>query len=225
VAGVSWLKYARLAYFAKPRSERQLYRLVKRHKICRIVEVGISDVARTMMLVRVAQRFAADGPVSYTGIDWFDARPANLPQLTLKQVHCQLRSTAKSAGQGVRSMFSATAGAVRSALVGRKTDQTPTMQSSCRLQASGAQVRLVPGEPARSLSVVANAHQHTGLLIFSGAVTDSDLASAWYYVPRMLDANSIVLRERLATAEPAFEPLSTGQIATFVAQSAGRRAA
>jgi hypothetical protein len=180
---VNWLKYAHLAHFSKPRSERQLYRLVKRHKVYRIVEVGLSHLERSVALVGVAQRYAADSQVSYTGVDWFDARSADLAKLTLKQAHT-------------------------------------------RLQATGGKVRLVPGEPGRSLAAVANAHQHTGLLLISAAVADSSLSPAWFYVPRMLDAGSIILRECLdAAGEPAFEPLSAARITELAKQSAGRRAA
>jgi hypothetical protein len=183
VAAVSWLKYAGLAYFSQPRSEQQLYRLVKRRKVCRIVEIGIGSLERTAALVRVAQRYAANDQVSYTGIDWFDARTAELPALTLKQTHTRLQST-------------------------------------------GAKTRLVPGEPGRSLATVANAHQHTGLMLISAAVADSSLVAAWFYVPRMLDDGSIVLREGLdAAGEPTFTQLSHQQIAALAQQSTRKRAA
>jgi hypothetical protein len=183
VAAVSWLKYAYLAYAAKPRTDRQLYRLVKLHRVCRIVELGIAGLERSAALIGVGQRYAADGKVAYTGLDWFDARSAEMPALTLKQAHCQL-------------------------------------------QATGAQIRLAPGEPARSLRGIANAHSHTGLLLISAAVTDSTLESAWFYVPRMLDGRSIVLRERLDQAgEPVFEMISMQKLAEFVERASIRRAA
>jgi hypothetical protein len=183
VARLSWLKYTQLAHLSKPRSVRQLYRLVKRHKICRIVEVGVSDLERSLSLIRVAERYAVDGRVAYTGIDWFDARSADQTPLTLKQAHS-------------------------------------------RLQTTSGQVRLVPGEPGRSLRAIANAHQHTGLLLISAAVADSELAAAWYFVPRMLDAASIVLRERLdAAGEPEFERFSTTEIGKLAHQATARRAA
>jgi hypothetical protein len=58
VAAVSWLKYAYLAHFSKPRTQRQLYRLVKVHNVGRIVEVGIDSIERTAAMIAVAQRFA-----------------------------------------------------------------------------------------------------------------------------------------------------------------------
>ena len=60
--------------FLAPRGNRQLYRLVKRHTICRIVEIGISNLARAESLIQVAQRFAGDKKVWYTGLDMFEAR-------------------------------------------------------------------------------------------------------------------------------------------------------
>jgi hypothetical protein len=90
VAAASWFKYAQLAYLSRPRSDCQLYRLVKRQRVCRIVEVGIGRLQRSLALVEVAQRFAADQKVCYTGIDWFDARSAELAELRLKHAHQRL---------------------------------------------------------------------------------------------------------------------------------------
>jgi hypothetical protein len=183
VAAVSWLKYAYLAHASKPRTDRQLYRLVKLHGIYRIVELGIGNIERTANLIGVGQRYAVDGKVSYTGLDWFESRSEDMPALTLKQAHCQL-------------------------------------------QATEAQVRLLPGEPARSLRGAANSHPHTGLLLISAAVSDGSLESAWFYVPRMLDGRSIVLRERLSAAgESSFEMVSMQRLAEFVERASSRVAA
>lgn len=160
MAAASWFKYAYLAHFSKPRTQRQLYRLVKAHKICRIVEIGIESLERTAAVIAVAQRFAGSEQVAYTGLDWFDTRSDELPQLTLKQAHCEL-------------------------------------------QASGAAVRLVPGDPARSVASIANSHQQTGLLLLSAMVPESSLAPAWFYFPRMVDNESVVLRERIDVAQRA----------------------
>jgi hypothetical protein len=183
VAAASWLKYAYLAYASKPRADRQLYRLVKLHGICRIVELGIGNVQRTTNLIEVAQRYADDTKVAYTGLDWFESRNSDLPALTLKNAHCEFQST-------------------------------------------GAQVRLVPGDPGRSLRGAANSHPHTGLLLISAAVLDSSLETAWFYVPRMLDGRSIVLRERLSeSGESAFELVSMQRLAEFVEGASSRQAA
>ena len=144
VAAAHWLRYARLAYFSSPKNVRQLYRLVKRQQVRRIVEIGLSDVSRSESLIEVAQRYAEGETVSHTGLDWFEARPNSLPApLTLKEhIECCMRP-----------------------------------ERMCGL---------VPGDPARSIGAVANAHQNTDLILISSAVADDDLQSAWFYVPRML---------------------------------------
>jgi hypothetical protein len=157
--------------------------LVKRHRVRRIVEVGVSDVLVASSLVEVAQRFAGDQKVSYSGLDWFDARPPAMPRLTLKDAHCALHAT-------------------------------------------GAIVRLVPGAPAASLAAVANALQNTDLILISSTVPANELQSAWFYVPRMLHSQSVVLRERvLSETEVSFEWLSLSQIAEWAGRGGGRRAA
>lgn len=93
MAAASWFRYTYLAYFAHSKSNRQLYRLVKRNEVCRIVEIGISDLPRAVALIEVAQRYAGEKKVWYTGIDWFEARPGNQPALTLKDAYRVLRAT------------------------------------------------------------------------------------------------------------------------------------
>ena len=67
--------------------------MVKRQQACRIVEIGINDLARAESLIQVAQRFAGDKKVWYTGIDLFDARPAGSEPLALKETYRILRAT------------------------------------------------------------------------------------------------------------------------------------
>jgi hypothetical protein len=92
VAAANWFRYARLAHFSRPRANRQLYRLVKRDQISRIVEVGISDLSRAVAMIEVAQRFAGDKKVWYTGIDLFEARQSG-STLPMKETYRILRAT------------------------------------------------------------------------------------------------------------------------------------
>jgi hypothetical protein len=157
--------------------------LVKRQQVCRIVEIGISDVARSIALVEVAQRYAEGQKVAYTGIDWFDARTRPLAPLTLKDAYRQLRPTE-------------------------------------------ANVRLVPGEPGRAMAAVANAHQNTDLILISPAVADSDLAAGWFFVPRMLHEQTILLREEQdSEGQPLFKPLAHAQVSAWAGQDVRRRVA
>jgi hypothetical protein len=96
VAAANWFRFAYLAYLSQPKSARKLYRLIKRQRVRRIVEVGVSDVAFTLSLIEVAQRFAGDQKVAYSGLDWFDARPKHAPTLTLKDAYRTLCATAAS---------------------------------------------------------------------------------------------------------------------------------
>jgi hypothetical protein len=183
VPAASWFRYTYLAHFAQPKTDRQLYRRIKAQRVTRIVEIGISNVVRATRMIEVAQRFAGNEKVNFTGLDWFDARSTQLPPLSLKQAHRAL-------------------------------------------QATGGQIRLVPGPPGASLAAVANAHQRTGLLIFSQAVSDDDLSRAWFYVPRMLCDNSLVLREQAGSdGQLTFVRLSASEIAERAGRAAPRRVA
>jgi hypothetical protein len=93
VPGCSWFRYVYLARLSRPHGVRQLYRLAKRRRVCRIVEVGISDIRRSIAMIEVAQRYAGEQKVAYTGVDWFDARPGTLTPLSLKEAYRLLRGT------------------------------------------------------------------------------------------------------------------------------------
>jgi hypothetical protein len=187
VAAANWFRYTYLAHLSRPKNVRQLYRLVKRQQFCRIVEIGISDLQRSVSLVEVAQRYADGKSVLFTGIDWFEARTAEMSPLTLKEAYRPLHAT-------------------------------------------GAKVRLAPGAPGRSLAAAANAHQNTDLILISASVPDSELASAWFYVPRMLHGRSEVIREVLAPGgETSYERITASELAERAGQGAaafgGRRRA
>src|SRR5205814_9167551 len=85
VAAANWFRYAQIAHLSRPKANRQLYRLVKRDRICRIVEVGISDLSRAVAMIEVAQRFAGEKKVWYTGIDLFEARQPGSTPLPMKE--------------------------------------------------------------------------------------------------------------------------------------------
>lgn len=76
-----------LSWLSRPHVERRLYRLLKRRRVTRIVEMGISSQARTENLLLVAARYHRDGDVHYAGFDLFETRPAHQPPLSLIEVH------------------------------------------------------------------------------------------------------------------------------------------
>lgn len=63
------------------------------------------------------------------------------------------------------------------------------------LTTTQAQIQLIPGEPAQALSRAANSLPNVDLVLISAAHSDSSLAEAWFYVPRMLHGGSAVYRE------------------------------
>ena len=71
----------------------------------------------------------------------------------------------------------------------------PLKQAHSLLKPTGAQVRLVPGDAQSALGRAANSLAGTDLLIISSNITVEEMAPAWFFVPRMLDYNSIVLME------------------------------
>ena len=144
-------EYLWLAFLGQPKSDRQLYRLIKRHQPRRIVELGIGSVDRALRLIRVSQRYAAGQPVSYAGLDRFEERSESMAPIKLIDAHR-------------------------------------------RLKATGAEVRLMPGGPTAGLPSVANALSDTDLLLISPEADEAALESAWFFLPRMLTPQTVILR-------------------------------
>ncbi len=90
MSAASLLKYCYLAYAAKPAAERRLYRIIRRQRAGRIVELGIGDTVRAQRMIAVSGRYRGQEEVSYTGIDLFEARPEEHSALSLKQAYKQL---------------------------------------------------------------------------------------------------------------------------------------
>ncbi len=63
------------------------------------------------------------------------------------------------------------------------------------LRATGAQVRLLPGEPLAVLAHAANAIGTVDLAVFSARLDPQLLAETWFYVPRLLHPRSEVYLE------------------------------
>ncbi len=93
MAAANWFRYTYLARFSNPKSDRELYRLIKRQQAYRIIEIGMGNLTRTVSMIEVAQRFAGDKKVWYTGIDLFEARPVARPAISLKEAYRVLRGT------------------------------------------------------------------------------------------------------------------------------------
>src|SRR5262249_48247135 len=95
-AQMSRLKYLYLAYFSKPAEHRILYRLIHRHKLRKILEIGFGNPQRSVRMIQVATNRRIGQGVRYAAIDLFEARSKEQPGLALKDAHCLLKPTAAS---------------------------------------------------------------------------------------------------------------------------------
>ena len=86
---LSTLGYYQLAFMSKPATDRTVYQLIKKNNFQSFVEIGLGTGHRCQQILRVAGKFS-DKPIRYTGIDQFDARPANA--LKLIDMHKSLKA-------------------------------------------------------------------------------------------------------------------------------------
>ena len=84
---MSTLQILALALFSQPKSDRRIYRLIRRLKPQRIVELGIGNGQRSQRIIRLAGSF---GPVHFIGIDMFEGSPPSVPHMSLKNAHQRL---------------------------------------------------------------------------------------------------------------------------------------
>lgn len=102
----------------------------------------------------------------------------------------------------------------------------PLKEAHKRLKATGANVRVVPGDPLSALARTANGLQSTDLLVIAADQDTQSLTNAWFYVPRMLHDKSLVLIEDTSGTKPRFRSLSCDQVEKLAKGSASiRRAA
>jgi hypothetical protein len=94
-------------------------------------------------------------------------------------------------------------------------------QAHCLLKPTGAQIRLIPGDPLSALSRTANSLGGSQLVVISADQDATSLGAAWFFVPRILGPGATVFAEMPATGE---EPTRYRRIeATEIQQLASRR--
>ncbi len=208
MTAISRLRFAHLAWFSRPKGERWLWRHMRRHQVARIVQLGVGDARHARLLIEVAQRFAPHGHVQYTGVDLFEAGPFEAGQFQAKLVEAEAPVEAETFETG----------AAHAGLTLKETH--------CRLTATGGEIRLVPGNPLTALRRVANNLSGTQLLLISANTDEAALEQAWFYVPRMLNTDSLVLRERrLPDDQVEWQRVERSQIESLARSAAPRRAA
>lgn len=87
------LRYLHLAYLSRPAENRPLYRAIRRHRVRRIVEVGVGSMERAVRMILLASQFNSPSKVRYTGLDRFELREPEAEPLSLKDAYRELRVT------------------------------------------------------------------------------------------------------------------------------------
>jgi len=95
-----------------------------------------------------------------------------------------------------------------------------------QLAASGARIQLLPGDPFSVLSRRANDLLNRDLILISGEVDSAELAKAWFYLPRMLHAESAVFRFAPPGegSQPAFRRIPPAELDTLAGANQRRAA-
>lgn len=83
-----------LTHWAKPASDRTVYRAILDEKFGRIVELGIGDGGRALRMIDAAARHAGQADLHYVGVDSFEARgPADGAPLPLIEAYRLLKQS------------------------------------------------------------------------------------------------------------------------------------
>ncbi len=95
------------------------------------------------------------------------------------------------------------------------------------LRATGANLRVLPGDPLGVISRAANSMAKVDLLVISAGLDIDALGRTWHYVPRLLHDHSIVVCEQSASGrrKAGFRVLSARHIEELAQRAGGRRAA
>jgi hypothetical protein len=97
VSFLSKLRLLYLVHLSKPQSDRPLHQAIRRHKMRKIVELGLNDCRRAQRMIETARLASPQDEIHYVGMDLFEGRSAaDGPGLSLKAAHQSLR------GQGAR---------------------------------------------------------------------------------------------------------------------------
>jgi len=81
-----------LTMLAKPSCDREIYKLIRKHKFRSFIEIGMGDGKRAENMIRVAQKFGASSNTKLTGLDEFDGRDESRDKLSLIEMHRRLKA-------------------------------------------------------------------------------------------------------------------------------------
>ena len=94
MATISFLKACYLSYFSRPACERILYKIIQKHNVKRILELGLGDGQRAVRMIEMAQKQSPECRINYAATDLFESRTAaDGPGMTLKKAYQMLGAT------------------------------------------------------------------------------------------------------------------------------------
>jgi SAM-dependent methyltransferase len=68
-------------------------------------------------------------------------------------------------------------------------------EAHCLLKATGARIQLVPGSVGEALSRIANGVSQVDVVVISAGIRPEQLSQAWFFLPRMIHAQTRVFQE------------------------------
>lgn len=92
VKPLSSLGYMHLTMLAKPACDREIYRVIRKHRFRSFIEIGMGDGSRAENMIRVAQKFGVSASTKLTGLDEFDGRDESQDKLSLIEMHRRLKA-------------------------------------------------------------------------------------------------------------------------------------
>ncbi len=93
------------------------------------------------------------------------------------------------------------------------------------LRPAGVRLQLIPGDPFSALARSANSLANTDLLLINEPCDAASLEQSWFFMPRMLHAGSLILREETGGAQTVYQTISVAAVESMAAARPVRRAA
>jgi hypothetical protein len=93
------------------------------------------------------------------------------------------------------------------------------------LRTTSARIKLIPGDPREALVRAANSLQGIELVVISADQTGDSLSQAWFYLPRTLAGDALILREEIVAEGLLLKPISRLDLQRLAAAASVRRRA
>jgi hypothetical protein len=93
------------------------------------------------------------------------------------------------------------------------------------LRLQGVPVRLIPGEAAMALKLVATTQSRFDLIVIDADISDAALAGGWTSLERVMHEKSLLVRQHLRDGAPVSEELDIKAVRARIAADPGSKRA